>query len=108
MPNISIFISESAMPAKEQLDVLTRECIELCLQILQAKREKIHIIFIAVTPGHGLPVSIEIKYRQQPYRTAQVMDQFLAELHQSVEQHIALPARIRCFGYDAGHIHALN
>ncbi|MCE0495554.1 hypothetical protein [Vibrio salinus] len=108
MPNISIMIPESEMTSGMQLDQFVSECTKLCTHVLKAKRNNVNIQFIKTTPGFGLPVSIEIKYRLEPFRTAEIMTSFLLGLNSCVAKTIQLPARIRCFGYDASNIYALN
>ena len=108
MPNVTFYISQGNMPADEALVALTECCAGLCTTILQAAPKNVHIVHIAVRPGRGHPVFVEIRYRREPHRTAAVMDRFMKELEDAVRGSIGLAARIRCFDYDASNIYARN
>jgi hypothetical protein len=108
MPNITVFIPTEKMPSDVQLAKLSEQCTDLCTGLLQATLTNVHIIFVGVRPGRGHPVFAEIQFRQTPFRTPSVMDQFMAALEITINQCTDLTARIRCFGYDASSIYARN
>ena len=83
-------------------------CTELCTGILKAALDKVHIIFVAVEPGYGHDAYVEVKYREETFRTPPVMQAFLAELDRLTEDTLGCTTRLRCFGYSAPLIHGLN
>ncbi|WP_245270925.1 hypothetical protein [Beijerinckia mobilis] len=96
------------MPSDKALAELTEQCTELCTGILHAALVNVHVIYIAVQHGRGHPVSAEIQYRLEPFRTTPVMKEFMERLDDAIKGNIGLTARIRCFGYAASSIHARN
>ena len=107
MPNLSFYIS-APMPPEADLARLSDDCMQLCTMVLAAQKQNVHVIYVEVHPGHGLPIFVEVQYRLEPFRTPEVMERFMQNLQQSILQHTALQARIRCFGYGSGQIHALH
>ena len=108
MPNVSVFVSRSSMPNEEGRDRFSRACVELCTGILKAAIDKVHIIFVSVEPGFGHDAYVEVKYREESFRTAEVMRDFLDQLAGLTEDVLGCTTRLRCFGYSAPLIHALN
>lgn len=108
MPNVTFYIDAKQMPADENLAELSRDCIELCTNVLEAERKNVHVVFLDVRHGHGHPVFAEIQYRLDTFRTPPVMNQFLEALDHAIGRHTGLSARIRCFGYSASNIHDRN
>jgi hypothetical protein len=109
MPNVSVFIAASRMPERAALDAFTEACTDLCTGILKAALDKVHIIFVPVlTEGRGQDAYVEIKYRLETFRPAEVMKTFIDELDAAAKQQLGLTARIRCFGYAADAIYAAN
>lgn len=96
------------MPSVERLAGLSRDCVELCTNVLEAKLENVHVIYLDVRRGHGHPVFAEIQYRLETFRTPEVMNQFMEGLERTIARRTGLTARIRCFGYVAPSIHARN
>lgn len=96
------------MPSKADLARLSDDCMRLCTMVLAAQKQNVHVIYVEAHPGHGLSIFVEVRYRLEPFRTPEVMERFMQNLQQSILQHTALRARIRCFGYDATQIHALH
>lgn len=108
MPNVTIFIPAEKMPSDDALSELTEQCTQLCINILKAVPENVHIIYVAVRHGLGHPVFAEIKYRLNPFRTKSVIDSFMHNLDEAIKLNTGFVARIRCFGYEEFAIHALN
>lgn len=106
MPSVTIFIAEANMPSNAALDALSSACATLCTDVLQAAPGTVHVIHVPVRHGCGHPVSAEIRYRIQPFRTTELMDRFMVLLDREMLRHTGCVARIRCFGYDAAHLHA--
>ncbi|OXJ26127.1 MULTISPECIES: hypothetical protein [Burkholderia] len=106
MPNVTFSIDAKRMPADEDLAELSRDCVELCTQVLEAELKNVHVIFLAVRHGHGHPVFADIRYRVGTPRTPEVMNRFMEALDQAIVRRTGLTARIRCFGYTASTIHA--
>ncbi len=108
MPNVTFSIDTKRMPADEDLADLSRDCVELCTQVLGAALENVHVIFLGVRHGHGHPVFADIRYRVGTSRTPAVMNRFMEALDQAIVRRTGLTARIRCFGYTESNIHARN
>ncbi|RQS62936.1 hypothetical protein DID96_30795 [Burkholderia sp. Bp8963] len=108
MPNVTFHIDAKRMPSAESLAELSRDCVELCTNVLEAQLKNIHVIFLDVRHGHGHPVFAEILYRVETFRTPPVMNQFMEALDHAIARRTGLTARIRCFGYGASNIHARN
>lgn len=108
MPNLTFFIPAEQMPPAQALAALTERCTQLCVEVLEASLENVHIIHVPVHQGRGHPAFAEIKYRLEPSRTPPVMAFFMERLDQALRRHTGLTARIRCFGYAASTIHARN
>nr|WP_198981248.1 hypothetical protein [Herbaspirillum sp. ASV7] len=108
MPNVTLFIRDDQMPRAECLDRLTASCEQLCIGILDALPENIHIIYVAVSHGKGHPAFADIRYRMSARRTPAVMEDFMQQLEAAIQAHTGLVPRIRCFAYAAQAIHALN
>jgi len=108
MPNVTIFIQQEVMPPVEGLSELTRQCSGLCVEVLKAAPENVHVIYVPVYYGRGKPVFAEVRYRLNSFRTRAVMDSFMEELDEAIRRSIGHTARIRCFGYAESTIHARN
>jgi hypothetical protein len=109
MPNVSVFIPAAKMPDEAALDAFTGQCTALCTGVLKAALDKVHIIFVPVlSQGRGHDAYIEVKYRLETFRPPEVMNDFIAKLDSVVTEQFGRTARIRCFGYGADAIFALN
>jgi len=108
LPNLTFYIQAEKMPPAQALAALTQRCSQLCVEVLDAALENVHIIYVPVRRGRGHPAFAEIKYRLQPSRTAPVMALFMEALDEAMRRHAALTVRVRCFGYTASTIHARN
>jgi len=108
MPNVTIFVPDDKMPSDQALAELTAQCTELCTDLLQAALSNVHVIYVGTRHGRGHPAFAEVAYRLEPFRTAPVMQQFMAALDDAIRHRTGLTARIRCFGYAAASIHARN
>ncbi|AYQ43708.1 MULTISPECIES: hypothetical protein [Burkholderia cepacia complex] len=108
MPNVTFSIDASRRPADESLAELSRDCVELCTQVLEAELKNVHVIFLEARHGHGHPVFADIRYRDGTSRTPAVMNRFMEALDHAIVRRTGLTARIRCFGYTASNLHARN
>ncbi len=108
MPNVSVFITRSKMPDEAHRADFTARCTVLCTGNLRAAIEKVHIVFVPVEPGFGHDAYVEIKYRDESFRTPEVMKDFLVQLDRLTGETLGCTTRLRCFGYTAPLIHALN
>lgn len=108
MPNLTLFIAAKKMPPARTRAALTAQCTALCIEILQAAPENVHVVYVSVHEGRGHPVFAELKYRLEPFRTQGVMASFMEGLDEAIRDRTELTARIRCFGYAASTIHALH
>ncbi|MFZ4878281.1 hypothetical protein ACL9RI_24625 [Janthinobacterium sp. Mn2066] len=101
MPNLTFYIAAEHMPSDRNLALLSRDCVELCTRVLHAAKDKVHIMYVEVRPGHGHPVFAELLYRVELYRTPAVMQAFMEGLDNAIVRHTGLTARIRCFASHA-------
>ncbi len=108
MPNLTLFIAAEKMPPARTRAALTAQCTQLCIEILRASLANVHVVYVCVDEGRGHPVFAELKYRLEPFRTQRVMASFMERLDEAIRDRTALTARIRCFGYAASTLHALN
>lgn len=108
MPNVTIYIPTERMPSEDALAELSDQCTNLCTGLLRAALDNVHIVYVGVRHGRGHPVFAEVQYRLEPFRTPQVMDEFMEALETAIRQGTGVTARIRCFGYAASSIHARN
>lgn len=108
MPNVTFYIDAMRMPSDASLAELSRDCVELCTTVLEARIKNVHVIFLDVRHGHGHPVFAEIQYRLETFRTPPVMNRFMEALDSAIVRCTGLTARIRLFGYAASNIHARN
>ncbi|RKP47785.1 hypothetical protein [Pararobbsia silviterrae] len=108
MPNVTFHIDATRMPSEERLAELSRDCIELCTQVLDAELKNVHVLFLEVRHGHGHPIFAEILYRLEPFRTPAVMNRFIEALDDAIVHRTGLIARVRCFGYAASNLYARN
>ncbi|KWF05429.1 hypothetical protein [Burkholderia pseudomultivorans] len=108
MPNLTFHIDATRMPSDEALAALSRDCVELCTNLLEAALKNVHVVFLEVRHGHGHPVFVDIRYRVDTFRTPSVMARFMEALDHAIALRTGLAARIRCFGYAASNIHARN
>lgn len=108
MPNLTFYLSEEHADRFTDLPDFTRTCSALCADILAAEPDNVHIIFVTVKPGCGHPVYAELFYRLTPWRTQEVMENFMCELDLATQQAWGLMARIRCFGSPAPYPYAKN
>lgn len=106
MPSVVIFIPEASMPSNAALDALSSACATLCTDVLRAAPGTVHVVHVPVRHGFGHPVSAEIRYRLESFRTTELMDRFTTALDREILRHTGFVARIRCFGYDTAHLHA--
>ncbi|NJC70036.1 hypothetical protein HC031_09990 [Planosporangium thailandense] len=108
MPNITMYVDIEAMPPGNSMDSLTTQCTDLCTGTLRAALDNVHIIYVPVRRGRGHPVFAEVLFREEPFRTPEVMDRFMQQLDDAITTHTGRIARIRCFSFGKQHIHARN
>lgn len=106
MPVLKLF-TPPTVPG-QVAEALARELEAHCLQMLRAQPETIQIALVPVQMLRGAPVLVEVHYRAQPHRDAQALDAFMTAVDLSVQQHLALVPRIRCFAVDAAALSALH
>lgn len=108
MPKVTFSVSAERMPPAALRNKLTQQCTTLLESTLHAALDNIHIAYVAVQAGRGHAISVEILYRDEPFRTATVMDTFLEQLDDVITSTTGQTARIRCFAFPADAIHARN
>lgn len=108
MPNVTFYMSARPVLPEDKLGALSRDCVELCTDVLDAALRNVHVIFVDARHGHGHPVFVDVQYRLEASRTPSVMNQFMEALDSAIVRHTGITARIRCFGYAASSIHARN
>lgn len=108
MPNLTLYVESGSMPSDELLDVLTGRCAELCTGMLRAAPENVHIVYVPARKGRGHPVFAEILFREELFRSPEVMDRFMRQIGAAITDTTGLAARIRCFSFIGRSVHALN
>jgi hypothetical protein len=109
MPNVTVFMPASEIPPEADLAAFTAACTDLCTGRLRAGLDKVHIIVVPVlAAGRGHRAYIEVKYRLETFRPAEVMEDFVARLDQVASEYLRTTTRIRCFGYGPEAIYAVN
>lgn len=104
MPVLKLF-TPPTIPGKVA-EALVRELEAHCLQMLRAQPGTIQIALVPVQMLRGTSVLVETHYCAQPHHNAQALEAFMAAIDQSVQQHLALVPRIRCFAVDAAALSA--
>lgn len=87
-------------------EALARELETHCLQMLGALPETVQIALVPVQMLRGPSVLVEAHYCAQPHLDARALDAFMTAVDQSVQQHLALVPRIRCFAVNAAQLSA--
>lgn len=108
MPNVTIYIPAGQMPPEQMLAELTRDCVKLCMEVLEAELKNVHVVYVEIRHGYGHPVFAEVQYRVESVRTPLVMNRFMEALEHAIARCTGFMARIRCFGHSASHVHARN
>lgn len=109
MPNVTVFCPESTLARKAEAERFTNRCKSLCIDVLHAEPDKVHIIFVAIGEVYcGRDGFIEIKCRLTAHRTREVMNAFMTQLDALYIEIFSVSPRIRCFGFGAEEIFALH
>tara|TARA_B100000678_G_scaffold249740_1_gene224224 strand:- start:224 stop:556 length:333 start_codon:yes stop_codon:yes gene_type:complete len=110
VPNVTIFApGHTLAQPEEQYEVFIETCNGLCVDLIRAEPDKVHVIFVE-TGKHsiGHPGYIEIKLRSGGHRTRELMGEFMEKLEAAFEKAFAAKVRIRCFAYEGEYIFARN
>ncbi|OUY05957.1 hypothetical protein [Acinetobacter populi] len=108
MPNLTFYIAEDQFNQFIDLNDITQNCCTLCIDILGAELNKVHIHYIPVKAGCGYPVYAELIYRLSNHRSVEIMENFMQKLNETILQKTGLVTRIRCFGFNSTQLHAYN
>ncbi|MEK7344318.1 MAG: hypothetical protein AAB176_01380 [Pseudomonadota bacterium] len=99
MPVIKIFCPQR--PDAQACDGLAQSLRALCLDPFGAQPHAIEVLLIeGVHNLHGLPVFVEIHYRDRPDRHGEVLAQFLQGVDLAVQAAFGQPPRIRSYAVD--------
>lgn len=112
MPVITLFISPNLPhpPKADDYRALQAACRSLCITLLNAHPDKVQVQTVALChEPQGSPIYVEVKYRDQRQRNAQVMADFMLELEQAIHHIFRLSEpRIRCFPQSNDALYARN
>jgi hypothetical protein len=107
MPVIKIFCSRR--PEATAGDTLARSLRELCLVPFGAQPQAIEVLVIdGVHFLDGMPVFVEIHYRDRPDRRGELLTQFLQGVDQAVQAAFGQMPRIRSYAVDQGTLGAVR
>lgn len=109
MPVVKAFVPPSLLPpACGDLEAFGRAVGAVCLDVLQASSRQIQVM---VVPAHALcgePIYVEVNFRGNPHRDADVVQQFMSNLEMVIRNTFSTVPRIRCFAEDQASLHARN
>jgi hypothetical protein len=107
MPVIKIFCSQRPKP--EAGEALAQSLRALCLDPFGALPQTIEVLLMdGVQILDGMPVFVEIHYRDRPDRRGEVLSQFLQEVDQAVQKAFGQMPRIRSFAVDQSILGAVR
>ncbi|AOI41957.1 hypothetical protein WG70_20145 [Burkholderia oklahomensis EO147] len=92
----------------EAASALSSSFANLCVEVLKAKQSNVHVCYVSAQVGFGTPIYVEVKLRKEVFRTAPVLGDFVNEVDSLIKEKTGVAARIRCFSYENGSIHAKN
>jgi hypothetical protein len=107
MPVIKIFCSKRPEPEAGQ--ALSQSLRDLCLDPFGALPHAIEILLMdGVQILDGMPVFVEIHYRDRPDRRGEVLTQFLNGIDQAVQKAFGQMPRIRSYAVDQAILGAVR
>ena len=108
MPSITLYTSASHRLDADSFAEFSTALSRLAKEILKARENNIHISYLIAEIGFGTPVYFEAKLRQEVFRTASVLNEFMHQVDLLIKEKTGIAARIRCFSFEASHIYAEN
>lgn len=108
MPSITIVTSAEHHLDASSFSEFSARLAQLCMEIIQAKENNIHISYVTAEVGFGTPVYAEARLRQEEFRTLPVMEEFMRKVDLLIKEKTGVTARIRCFSFDANSVFAKN
>ncbi|MGK3141674.1 hypothetical protein [Pantoea sp. C2G6] len=108
MPSITLYTSESYRFDGESCAKFSTALAGLAQEILKAKHNNIHISYLIAEIGFGTPIYFEARLRQELFRTADLMEEFMQQVDVLIKEMTGVSARIRCFSFDASNIYGKN
>jgi len=108
MPSITLYTSENYRFDCESCENFSTILAGLAQKILKAKRDNIHISYLTAEIGFGTPIYFEARLRQEMFRTADLMEEFMYQVDVLIKEMTGVSARIRCFSFDASNIYGKN
>ena len=108
MPSITLYTSADYRINEDAFAEFSTSLANIAMEVVKAKENNIHISYLTAEIGFGTPVYFEAKLRQEEFRTAPVMAEFLSQVDRLIREKMGVVARIRCFSYDANNIYAKN
>jgi hypothetical protein len=107
MPVIKIFCSKR--PAPEVGVALSQTLRDLCLDPFGALPQAVEILLLdGVQILDGMPIFVEIHYRDRLDRRGEVLTQFLHGVDQAVQKAFGLMPRIRSYAVDQAILGAVR
>lgn len=108
MPSITLYTSASHRLDADSFAEFSTTLAHLAKEILKAGENNIHISYLTAEIGFGTPVYFEARLRQEVFRTASVLNEFMHQVDLLIKEKTGVTARIRCFSFEASHIYAKN
>jgi len=108
MPSITLYTSERHRLDAESYTKFSTALVAIVKEILKAKENNIHISYLISEIGFGTPIYFEVQLRQELFRTTSLMEKFMHEVDLLIKEWTGIPARIRCFSFDASNIYGKN
>jgi len=108
MPVIKVFVS-SPLLAGAPLDPLGSATERACVDLLGAQAAQVQLVVVAAyAVPRGCPVYLEVQFRRNERRDAQVVARFMAAMEDALGACFGAVPRIRCFSEDQDFLHARN
>ncbi|MCP1438426.1 hypothetical protein J3D56_001862 [Erwinia persicina] len=108
MPSITLYTSAAHRINHDAFAEFSASLTHIAMKVLKAKENNIHISYLTAEIGFGTPVYFEAKLRQETFRTAPVLEEFLHQVDELIREKMGVVARIRCFSYDENNICVKN
>lgn len=108
MPVIKAFVS-SPLLADAPLAALAIATERACVDLLGAQATQVQLMVVAAHAiPRGYPVYLEVQFRRNERRGAQVVANFMDAMEGALGSCFGAVPRIRCFSEDQDFLHARN
>jgi len=109
MPVVKAFVLPSLLSlAPSEFDAFGSAVGQVCLDVLRASPHQIQVMLVPAHALRGEPIYVEVNFRGNTYRDADVVQQFMSDLEVVIHDTFKTVPRIRCFSEDQAALHARN